>query len=62
MLTPPVKGLTVLGFDPAFRTGCKLAVVDQTGKFLAKEVIYPTEPQKKIAEAEKTLLELVKKF
>ncbi len=62
LLTPPVKGLTVLGFDPAFRTGCKLAVVDQTGKFLAKEVIYPTEPQKKIAEAEKTLLELVKKF
>jgi len=40
LLTPPVKGLTVLGFDPAFRTGCKLAVVDQTGKFLAKEVIY----------------------
>ena len=62
LLTPPVKGLTVLGFDPAFRTGCKLAVVDQTGKFLAKEVIYPTEPQKKIAEAEKTLLELIKKF
>lgn len=62
LLTPPVKGLTVLGFDPAFRTGCKLAVVDQTGKFLAKEVIYPTEPQKKVAEAEKTLLELVKKF
>ena len=62
LLTPPVRGLTVLGFDPAFRTGCKLAVVDQTGKFLAKEVIYPTEPQKKIAEAEKTLLELVKKF
>ncbi len=62
LLTPPVKGLTVLGFDPAFRTGCKLAVVDQTGKFLAKEVIYPTEPQKKITEAEKTLLELVKKF
>ena len=62
LLTPPVKGLTVLGFDPAFRTGCKLAVVDQTGKFLAKEVIYPTEPQKKIAEAEKTLFELVKNF
>ena len=62
LLTPPVKGLTVLGFDPAFRTGCKLAVVDQTGKFLAKEVIYPTEPQKKIAEAEKTQLQLVKKF
>ena len=62
LLTPPVKGLTVLGFDPAFRTGCKLAVVDQTGKFLAKEVIYPTEPQNKIAEAEKSLLSLVEQY
>lgn len=62
LLTPPVKGLTVLGFDPAFRTGCKLAVVDQTGKFLAKEVIYPTEPQNKIAEAEKSLLNLVEQY
>ena len=62
LLTPPVKGLTVLGFDPAFRTGCKLAVVDQTGKFLAKEVIYPTEPQNKVAEAEKSLLNLVKLY
>ena len=62
LLTPPVKGLTVLGFDPAFRTGCKLAVVDQTGKFLAKEVIYPTEPQNKIVEAEKSLLNLVEQY
>ena len=62
LLTPPVKGLTVLGFDPAFRTGCKLAVVDQTGKFLVKEVIYPTEPQNKIAEAEKSLLNLVEQY
>lgn len=62
LLTPPVKGLTVLGFDPAFRTGCKLAVVDQIGKFLAKEVIYPTEPQNKIAEAEKSLLNLVEQY
>ena len=62
LLTPPVKGLTVLGFDPAFRTGCKLAVVDQTGKFLAKEVIYPTEPQNKVAEAEKSLLNLVEQY
>ncbi len=62
LLTPPVKGLTVLGFDPAFRTGCKLAVVDQTGKFLAKEVIYPTEPQNRIAEAEKSLLNLVEQY
>lgn len=62
LLTPPVKWLTVLGFDPAFRTGCKLAVVDQTGKFLAKEVIYPTEPQNKIVEAEKSLLNLVEQY
>ena len=62
LLTPPVKGLTVLGFDPAFRTGCKLAVVDQTGKFLEKEVIYPTEPQNRIAEAEKSLLNLVEQY
>lgn len=62
LLAPPVKGLTVLGFDPAFRTGCKLAVVDQTGKFLTKEVIYPTEPQNKIAEAEKSLLNLVEQY
>lgn len=62
LLTPPVKGLTVLGFDPAFRTGCKLAVVDQTWKFLTKEVIYPTEPQNKVAEAEKSLLKLVEQY
>ena len=62
LLTPPVQGLTVLGFDPAFRTGCKLAIVDKTWKFVDKSVIYPTEPQKKIAEAEHTLLDLVKKY
>ena len=62
LLTPPVQGLTVLGFDPAFRTGCKLAIVDKTWKFVDKGVIYPTEPQKKIAEAEQTLLDLVKKY
>lgn len=62
LLTPPVQGLTVLGFDPAFRTGCKLAIVDKTWKFVDKSVIYPTEPQKKIAEAEQTLLDLVKKY
>lgn len=61
LLTPPVKWLTVLGFDPAFRTGCKLAVVDKTGKFLEKAVIYPTDPQNKVAEAETKLLELIKK-
>ncbi len=62
LLTPPVKGMTVLGFDPAFRTGCKLAVVDQTGKFLSKTVIYPTEPQNKVEEAWQTLLKLVGEY
>ena len=62
LLTPPVQGLTVLGFDPAFRTGCKLAIVDKTWKFVDKSVIYPTEPQKKVVEAEHTLLDLVKKY
>lgn len=62
LLTPPIKGMTVLGFDPAFRTWCKLAVVDQTGKFLDKTVIYPTEPQKKIDEAWETLKKLVDQY
>lgn len=62
LLTPPIKGMTVLGFDPAFRTGCKLAVVDQTGKFLDKTVIYPTEPQKKVDEAWETLKKLVDQY
>lgn len=62
LLTPPVRGKRVLWYDPAFRTGCKLAVVDETGKFLAKDVIYPTEPQKKIAESEKTIIDLIKKY
>ena len=62
LLTPPVQGLSVLWFDPAFRTWCKLAVVDKTWKFLEKAVIYPTEPQNKVEEAQKTLLELVNKY
>jgi uncharacterized protein len=61
LLTPPVRGRRVLWFDPAFRTGCKLAVVDETGKFLDKTVIYPTEPQNKVAESEQTILTLIKK-
>jgi len=62
LLTPPVKWLTVLWFDPAFRTGCKLAVVDKTGKFLYNTVIYPTAPQNKVEEAEITLLKLIKEY
>ncbi len=55
LMQPPVKGRTVLGWDPAFRTGCKLAVCDPTGKILKTAVIYPTAPQNRVAEAEKTL-------
>ena len=59
---PPIKGQTVLGWDPAFRTGCKLAVVDPTGKVLDTVVIYPTEPQKKIDQAKEVLRKLVRKY
>ncbi len=62
LLTPPIKWMNVLWFDPAFRTGCKLAVVDATGKFLDKTVIYPTEPQKKVTEAWETLKKLVDQY
>lgn len=62
LLTPPIKGMNVLWFDPAFRTGCKLAVVDATGKFLDKTVIYPTEPQNKVTEAWETLKKLVDQY
>jgi uncharacterized protein len=62
LLTAPVRGKRVLWYDPAFRTWCKLAVVDETGKFLAKDVIYPTKPQSKIAESEKTIIDLIKKY
>ena len=51
LLQPPIAGKVVLGWDPAFRTGCKLAVVDPTGKVLATKVIYPTEPHNKVAES-----------
>lgn len=62
LLTPPIKWMTVLWFDPAFRTGCKLAVVDATGKFLEQSVIFPTEPQNKVEEAWQTLLRLVSDY
>ncbi|KIR01958.1 Transcription accessory protein (S1 RNA-binding domain) [Lachnospiraceae bacterium TWA4] len=62
LMQPPVAGHTVLGWDPAFRTGCKLAVVDATGKVLDTVVIYPTAPQNKVEEAKKTLKELIKKY
>lgn len=62
LLTPPIKGKTVMGYDPAFRTGCKLAVLDPTGKVLDIAVIYPTEPHLKIKESEEKVLELIDKY
>ncbi len=62
LLQPPVAGKITLGLDPAYRTGCKLAVVDETGKPLSYDVIYPTPPQNKVEEAEKTILKLIEKF
>lgn len=62
LLQPPLKGRTVLGVDPAFRTGCKLAVVDETGKLLDVGVMYPTAPHHDEAGAEKTILQFVEKF
>ena len=62
LLQPPVAGRVVLGWDPAFRTGCKLAVVDETGKVLDTKVIFPTAPQNKVAESKKVLKELIKKY
>ena len=59
LLQPPIAGQVVLGWDPAFRTGCKLAVVDATGKVLDTVVIYPTAPQNKVEEAKKTLKKLI---
>lgn len=62
LMQPPITGHVVLGWDPAFRTGCKLAVVDATGKVLDTVVIYPTAPQNKVAEAKKTLKRLIEKY
>lgn len=62
LMQPPIAGQTVLGWDPAFRTGCKLAVIDPTGKVLDTRVIYPTEPHLKIDESKKILKELIKKY
>ena len=62
LLGAPLKGFTVLGFDPAYRTGCKLAVIDETGKVLDTAVLYPTEPQNDIIGSRKKLIELIKKF
>lgn len=62
LMQPPIVGQVVLGWDPAFRTGCKLAVVDATGKVLDTTVIYPTAPQNKVEEAKQVLSKLIKKY
>jgi len=62
LLTPPMKDKVVLGFDPAFRTGCKLAVISSTGEMEHIDVIYPHEPKNQVAEAEKIMLDLIKKY
>ena len=62
LLTPPIKDKIVLGFDPAFRTGCKLAIIDKTGQKLDIAVIYPHEPHNKYEESKKILLDLIKKY
>ena len=62
LMQPPITGKVVLGWDPAFRTGCKLAVVDSTGKVLDTVVIYPTAPQNKVEESKKILKQLIQKY
>ena len=62
LLQPPIAGQTVLGWDPAFRTGCKLAIVDPTGKVLDTTVIYPTAPHNKVEESKKVLKALIEKY
>lgn len=62
LLGAPIKNLTVIGFDPAYRTGCKIAVIDETGKVLDTTTIYPTEPQNDVEKASKELLNLIQKY
>ncbi len=62
LMQPPIAGKTVLGWDPAFRTGCKIAVVDDTGKVLDTTVIYPTAPQFRIAESQKIINDMIRKY
>ena len=62
LMQPPIVGRTVLGWDPAFRTGCKIAIVDETGKVLYTTVIFPTAPQNRVEEAKKKVLEMIDKY
>lgn len=61
LLGAPIKGITVMGFDPAYRTGCKIAIIDETGKVLDIATVYPTEPQNDVEGAEKELVRLINK-
>lgn len=62
LMQPPIKNMTVMGFDPAFRTGCKIAIIDDTGKLLDYTTIYPTEPQNDIQGATKAMISLITKY
>ena len=62
LMQPPVRGAVTMGFDPAYRTGCKIAVVDATGKFLKTTVVYPTPPQSKQEQARQTLEQLIRRY
>ena len=62
LLQPPIKNVVVMGFDPAYRTGCKIAVIDETGKLLTTTTVYPTEPQNDVVGAKKELLALIEKY
>lgn len=62
LLQPPIKNMTVMGFDPAYRTGCKIAVIDKTGKVLETTTVYPTEPQNNIEKSKKVLKDLIQKY
>ena len=62
LMVSPIKGKTVIGFDPAYRTGCKIAVIDETGKVLATTTVYPTEPQNDVEGAKKELTKLILKY
>ena len=62
LMQPPIKDIVVMGFDPAYRTGCKIAVIDQTGKLLDTTTVYPTEPQNDVEGAKKTLIGLIDKY
>ena len=62
LMQPPIKEMTVIGFDPAYRTGCKLAVIDKTGKLLDTATIYPTEPQNDVVGAKKVIMNFIDKY